>query len=150
MDTKSLRYFRYVLKYKLGTLLAGFAVPSIIPKTTAIHPCLNQLVWAKNKLIYFAVPVDFLGVLAVVAKNLIIIVKSLRTNSMVQAILRIYVNCVAIPGLFALRTWYVRCPGTSFSGQYIDYCCSIAMLGIFALSFFKIALECEYIRVAIY
>jgi hypothetical protein len=135
MDTKSLRYFRYVLKYKLGTLLASFAVPAIIPKTTAIHPCLNQLARAKYKRIYFAVPVDFLGVLAVVAKNLIIIFKLVRTNSLVQAILRIYVNWRSYPRAIA-RAELGMFVVTSFSGQDIAYCCSIAILGIFALSFF--------------
>ena len=141
MGIKSLRYFCYVLKYKPGKLLAYFAVPAIIPKTTAIHPFLNQFARAKYKLVYFAVPFDFLGVLAVVAKNLIIIFKAVRVSSMVQAILRICVNWRSYPRPMALGTWYVRCPGTSFSGQYIDYCCSIAMLGIVALSLFLRSLK---------
>ena len=151
MGTKSLRYFRYMLKHKPGKLLAGFAVAAIILKTTAIHPFLNQFARAKYKRIYFAVPFDFLGVLAVVAKNLIIIFKAVRTNSLVQAILRIYVNWRSYPGPMVMGTWYVRCPGTRFSGQYIDYCYSIySNVWYFCPeSFFNIALEYQYIRALI-
>ena len=151
MGTKSLRYFRYMLKHKPGKLLAGFTVAAIILKTTAIHPFLNQFARAKYKRIYFAVPFDFLGVLAVVAKNLIIIFKAVRTNSLVQAILRIYVNWRSYPGPMVMGTWYVRCPGARFSGQYIDYCYSIySNVWYFCPeSFFNIALEYQYIRALI-
>jgi hypothetical protein len=62
MGSKSLRYFRYMLKHKPGKLLGGFTVPAIIQNTTTIHPFVNQS-QSKDLPRDFALQLDYLCVL---------------------------------------------------------------------------------------
>ena len=85
MGSKSLRYFRYMLKSQPGNLLPGFAVPAIILKSTAIHSFLHQLAQRKNLPRYFPLPFDYLCVPAVAAQPLIIIFKAFCDSSLLAS-----------------------------------------------------------------
>jgi hypothetical protein len=63
--------FLPILKPQQGNLLACALLPDTILNTTAAHKLLKQLVNAKDDLKYFAMPIAFVCVGAVLAKNLI-------------------------------------------------------------------------------
>ena len=63
--------FLSILKSQQGNLLACTLVPDTILDTTATHKCLKQLANAKNDLQYFAMPIAFVCVGAVLGKHLI-------------------------------------------------------------------------------
>jgi hypothetical protein len=81
MGSKSLRYFRYMLKSQPGNLLHSFAVPVTILKTTALHSFLCQLAKGKNLTRYFTLQLDYLCVPVVAAEPLIIIFSAFCDNS---------------------------------------------------------------------
>ena len=85
MGSKSLRYFRYMLKYKPGKLLGDFAVPAIIQNTTAIHPFVHQTQSKTCK--DFALQLDYLCVPAVAAQPLIIILSAFCENSLLSVVI---------------------------------------------------------------
>jgi hypothetical protein len=99
MGSKSLRYFRYMLKPQPGNLLYGFAVPVTILKTTAIHSLLHQLAKGENLPRYFALQLEYLCVSAVAAEPLIIIFKAFRNSSLLAVVIHLWQeNGVAISG----------------------------------------------------
>ena len=62
--------FLPILKQQQGNLLACAPVPNTILNTTATHTFFKQSVNAKNDLKYFALPIAFACVGAVLAKHL--------------------------------------------------------------------------------
>jgi hypothetical protein len=87
MGSKSLRYFRYMLKHKPGKLLGCFTVPAIIQNTTVIHPFVHQ---AQSKTCpNFALQLDYLCVPAVAAQALIIIPSAFCESSLLSVVIPI-------------------------------------------------------------
>ena len=70
--------FLPILKPQQGNLLACVLVPDTILDTTVTYKFLRQLVSAKNDLTYFAMPIVFKCVGAVLAKHLINIYTAFR------------------------------------------------------------------------
>jgi hypothetical protein len=105
MGSKSLRYFRYMLKSQPGNLLSGFTVPAIILKSTAIHAFLHQIARRKNLPRYFPLPFDYLCVPAVAAQPLIIIFKAFCESSLLSVVIpmagkwRSYFRALIRPGI---------------------------------------------------
>ena len=104
MGSKSLRYFRYMLKHKPGKLLGGFTVPAIIQNTTAIHPFVNQS-QSKDLPRDFALQLDYLCVPAVAAQSLIIILSAFCDLSLLSVVIpmaekwRSYFRALLRPGI---------------------------------------------------
>ena len=85
MGSKSLRYFRYMLKHKPGKLLGCFTVPAIIQNTTAIHPFVHQTQSKTCK--DFALQLDYLCVSTVAAQPLIIILSAFCESSLLSVVI---------------------------------------------------------------
>ncbi len=121
MGSKSLRYFRYMLKSQQSNLCAGFSLPTIILKTTAIQP-FNQSAQSKYFLKYFTLPVNFLSACAAGAKHIIIRCIAVCNSSLAQAAMPMEVNWRSyFRALSPEMLGTLKMPGLLGSVQYSNF-----------------------------